>query len=98
MKQLQKFGILKVELKEENNETIEKKALNESRLKQTVQIGTKLCAETKRNLLKFFKERQLRFTWDVSSIPSIVLEVITHKLNVDHEFKPIKQKRRKLFQ
>lgn len=56
---------------------------------------TKLSIENKRNLLKFFKERQLCFVWDMYNMPDIDPKVITYKINVHPKFKHVKQKRRK---
>lgn len=33
------------------------------------------------------------FAWDTSDMPKIDPQIITHKLNVDPNFKPMKQKR-----
>lgn len=47
------------------------------------------------NLIIFLKEKKHCFAWDVFDMPGIDSKVITHKLNVDPIFKPVKQKIRK---
>nr|XP_023924890.1 uncharacterized protein LOC112036313 [Quercus suber] len=48
----------------------------------------------KSRLVQFLKENQDIFAWSHENIPSISTEVIQHKLDVDPEKKPVKQKRR----
>lgn len=52
----------------------------------------------RQKLLAFPKERKHCFAWDIFGMPEIDTEVITYTLNVDYEFKLVKQnkKRRKL--
>lgn len=54
-----------------------------------------LDTETRQKLLAFFKKIKTLLPWDISDMLGIDPEVITHKLNIDLEFKPIKQRKRK---
>lgn len=69
--------------------------LDKEKHKQKVYIGTKLDPETRHKLLAFIKERKHYFAWDIYDMSEIYPDIITHKLNVDPKFKPIKQKRKK---
>lgn len=57
------------------------------------QIGNRDKTEN----LKIIKERKNYFAQDIFDMPGIDPEVITDKLNVDLEFKPIKQRIRNFF-
>ncbi|CAE6199346.1 unnamed protein product [Arabidopsis arenosa] len=61
-----------------------------------VKIGTTLDSEIKDQLVTFLKENKHTFAWSAKDMPGIDKSIITHDLNVDLSFKPIKQKRRKL--
>jgi hypothetical protein len=43
----------------------------------------------------FLRENLDVFTWQISDMPRIPMEVIEHKLGIDPGFKPIKQKKRR---
>lgn len=45
-------------------------------------------------MLDFFKENADGFTWKPLDLQGIDLEVIIHKLNIDPNVKPVKQKKR----
>lgn len=60
-----------------------------------IRISTKLDTETRLMLLAFLKERSHCFAWDIFDMIGIDPKIITHKLHVDMEFKPVKQNRRK---
>lgn len=79
------------------DEEVDVVVLDEARPMQIIWIGTKLTAETMKNIIAFLKERKYCFTWYISNMLGIDTEVITHKLNVDPKFKPVKQKIRKNF-
>lgn len=46
-------------------------------------------------LVEFLKLHQSTFVWSIDDIVGISLEVITHKLEVDLAYLPIRQKKRK---
>lgn len=64
--------------------------LDDGKSEQKVRIGIKLIVETRQKRFAFLKERKHYFAWDIFDMPGIVLEVITHKLNVDTKFKLVK--------
>ena len=61
-----------------------------------VGIGTKLKGGIRRELICFLKRNKSTFAWSTEDMPGISIDVMSHQLNVDPSFKPIKQKRRKL--
>nr|XP_017250771.1 PREDICTED: uncharacterized protein LOC108221400 [Daucus carota subsp. sativus] len=60
-----------------------------------VLVGEDLTPTLEANLVEFLTTRLDAFAWDHEDITGISPDVITHKLNVDPDFKPIQQKRRK---
>ena len=57
-------------------------------------IGSKLAEGLKGPLTQFLKQNKDIFAWKQADMSGIDPAVITHKLNTDPSFKPIKQKRR----
>ena len=78
-----------------NELQLEEVALDPDKPEQVVQIGASLTMEQREELLEFLKKNKDCFAWSHEDMVGISPEVITHKLNVDPAFKPIKQKRRK---
>ncbi|XP_070020428.1 uncharacterized protein [Nicotiana sylvestris] len=60
-----------------------------------VYIGTNLSPEMKRKLIEFLKANADYFAWSHSDMIDIPPEVMTHKLNEDPSYPPVKQKKRK---
>ncbi|KAJ9544420.1 hypothetical protein OSB04_024127 [Centaurea solstitialis] len=58
-------------------------------------VGASLPADIKNTIISFLQEHSDCFAWSHEDIVGIDPNVISHKLNVDPTFKPIKQKRRK---
>ena len=58
-------------------------------------IGTSLESPTKKQLIAFLQEHVDCFAWTHEDMVGISPDVISHKLNIDPTFKPIKQKCRK---
>ena len=59
-----------------------------------VYIGSKLAEDIKSPLIHFLKKNMEVFAWKQEDMGGIDLVVITHRLNVNPSFKPIKKKRR----
>ena len=57
-------------------------------------IGSKLAEDLKNLLIHFLRRNKDVFAWKQADMGGIDLTVITHRLNVNPSFKPIKQKRR----
>lgn len=72
----------------------EKIILAPKKPEKTAQVGSKLSEKKKAKLIVFLKDKMSCFVWDTSSMPGIDPNVITHKLNMDRSFKPVKQKMR----
>ena len=58
-----------------------------------VYIGSKLAEDIKSPLIRFLKKNMEVFSWKQEDISGIDPTVITHRLNVNPSFKPVKQKR-----
>nr|POF25448.1 transposon ty3-i gag-pol polyprotein [Quercus suber] len=82
------------EKEEEKMETLEMIELAEEKANKTIKIGTTLSPEMKKKLVQLLKENLDIFAWSHEDMPGISPDVIQHKLNVDPEKKPIKQRRR----
>ena len=57
-------------------------------------IGSKLAEDLKNPLIHFLRQNKDVFAWKQADMGGIDPTVITHRLNVNPSFKPIKQKRR----
>ncbi|XP_077226311.1 uncharacterized protein LOC143859516 [Tasmannia lanceolata] len=62
--------------------------------KQTVQIGSLLSGKLKTDLVDFLKTNSDILDWSASDMQGIPSDVAVHKLNVDPNSKPVKQKKR----
>ncbi|XP_077242703.1 uncharacterized protein LOC143883240 [Tasmannia lanceolata] len=62
--------------------------------KQIVQIGSLLSGKLKTDLVNFLKTNLDIFAWSASDMQGIPSNVAIHKLNVDPNSKPVKQKKR----
>ncbi|XP_065626129.1 uncharacterized protein LOC136066174 [Quercus suber] len=82
------------EKEEEKVEALEVVELIEGEMTKTTRIGTTLSPEIRTRPIQFLKENLDVFAWSHDDMPGISPEVIQHKLNVDPERKPIKQRRR----
>lgn len=78
------------------HDRIEEINLDDSDPKKCVGIGADLDTGIQESLIKFLKANIDTFPWSIHDMVGISLDVISHKLNVDPTFKPVKQKRRKL--
>ncbi|KAL0437526.1 UNVERIFIED_CONTAM: Transposon Ty3-G Gag-Pol polyprotein [Sesamum radiatum] len=61
---------------------------------RTTKIGTSMRPSTEEQLIRFLKENQEVFAWTMTDLHGISPDVITHRLNVDPNAKPVKQKKR----
>ena len=59
-----------------------------------VYVGSKLAEDLKSLLIRFLKHNKDVFAWKQEDMGEINPVIITHKLNVNSSFKPVKQKRR----
>ena len=59
-----------------------------------VYIGSELAEDIRSPLIHFLEQNMEVFAWKQEDISGVDLEMITHKLNVNPSFKPVKQKRR----
>ena len=56
---------------------------------ETTRVGTIMSADMKKKLVQFLKENIDIFAWSHEDMPSISIEIIQHKLDVDPKKKPI---------
>ncbi|KAL5575126.1 hypothetical protein UlMin_016825 [Ulmus minor] len=61
---------------------------------KTCKIGSALTGQFKEDLIIFLREHRDVFTWSHEDMLGIDPNIIVHRLNIDPNFKPIKQKRR----
>ncbi|KAL5546086.1 hypothetical protein UlMin_005773 [Ulmus minor] len=61
---------------------------------KTCKIGSALTGKFKEDLVTFLREHRDVFAWSHEDMHGIDPDVIVHRLNIDPNFKPIKQKRR----
>ena len=59
---------------------------------KTTRVGITMSIDTKKKLVQFLKENLDIFAWSHEDIPSISMEIIQHKLDVDPEKKPVQQR------
>ena len=57
-------------------------------------IGSKLAEDLRHLLIHFLKQNKDVFAWKQEDMGGIDPAIITHRLNVNPSFKPVKQKRR----
>ena len=62
--------------------------------KHLVYIGSKLAEDIRSSLIRFLEQNMEVFAWKQEDMGGVDPAVITHKLNVNPSFKPIKKKRR----
>ena len=60
-------------------------------------VGTKLAEDLRSLLIHFLKQNKDVFAWKQEDMGGIDLAIITHRLNVNPSFKPVKQKKKKFF-
>ncbi|XP_065637861.1 uncharacterized protein LOC112022164 [Quercus suber] len=82
------------EKEKEKMEDLETVELSDEEPNKTTRIGTTLSLEMRTKLVQFLKENLDVFAWSHDDMPGISPEVIQHRLNVDPERKPVKQRRR----
>ncbi|XP_058111723.1 uncharacterized protein LOC131255046 [Magnolia sinica] len=78
---------------EDSPEDLETFPLEKADPNKTVQLESSLNFEQRSQMITFLQQYRDIFVWSHEDMPSISLEVMVHKLNVDPDHKPIKQKR-----
>ncbi|XP_058068779.1 uncharacterized protein LOC131218114 [Magnolia sinica] len=68
--------------------------LNEEDPSKTVQLGMSLNSEQRFEMLAFLQQQRDIFTWSYEDMPGMSPDVMVHRLNVDSDYRPVKQKRR----
>ncbi|KAL2226663.1 UNVERIFIED_CONTAM: hypothetical protein Sindi_2025000 [Sesamum indicum] len=61
---------------------------------KTTRIGSQMMAEMETLMIDFLRSNKDLFAWNPSDFQSIDHEVIVHRLNIDPQVKPVKQKKR----
>ena len=70
--------------------------LDESRLERTTKMGTLASSMIRQDLVGFLRINQDVFAWSHEDMPGIDPSVIVHRLHVNPDFPPIRQKKRGL--
>lgn len=82
------------ELQAQPVESLEEIPLWEDLKERTVRIGTNLAKLSNKTLMEFLRANNKVFTWLHEDMPGIDPRVITHKLNIGFEVKPVIQRKR----
>ena len=69
--------------------------LTEGDFTRNLKIGSKLTEGLRQRLIDFLLSNYDCFAWSHEDMPGIDPEVIVHKLHVDSQYQPVRQKRRK---
>ena len=67
----------------------------DDQLEHLVYIGSKLAKDVRGPLIHFLNQNMEVFTWKQEDMGKIDPEIITHRLNVNPFFKPVKQKKKR---
>ncbi|XP_010676986.1 uncharacterized protein LOC104892696 [Beta vulgaris subsp. vulgaris] len=78
-----------------DEQQVDEVVLDPSKPDQTVKIGAALSPDVRQQIIDFLKANADCFAWSHEDVTGIDPDVITHRLNVDPNHKPVKQKRRK---
>ena len=76
-------------------EDLDDVSISEDFPEHTIQIRSKLTPEFRARLIEFLKKHHNCFAWSHEDMTGIDPNIIVHKLRVDPDYPPIKQKRRK---
>ncbi|CAL8084637.1 unnamed protein product [Prunus armeniaca] len=74
-------------------EELETVALNEGQPDRCVKIGTTLAPSLRTKFIEFLQHYSEVFARSYDDMPSISLEIISHKLSISPAYKPVLQKR-----
>lgn len=83
------------ELKPNVLEDIEEILRCPDHLEHMVKISMRMDHQIISKLIDFLKQYQITFVWSIDDMVRISLEIITHKLNVNPNYPPVRQKQRK---
>ena len=75
-------------------ERLEEIVLDDSKLDQTIKIGTLASLMVRQELTTFLRDNQDIFAWSHEDMPGIDPSIMMHRLNVSPFFPPIRQKKR----
>ena len=75
-------------------EELEEVMLDESRPGRTTRMGTLASPTVRQDLANFLRRNQDVFAWSHEDMPGIDPSVIVHRLNVNSDFPPVRQKKR----
>ena len=76
-------------------EDLEEVQIDPDHPNRAVKIGTYLELEVRNQLIKFLQAHKTTFAWSTDDMVSVDPNVISHKLNVDLTYRPVRQKRRR---
>ncbi|KAK0585626.1 hypothetical protein LWI29_031559 [Acer saccharum] len=76
-------------------EELDEVSIDPDQLDRKVFIGSRLPDDIRKQLVEFLRERRNSFAWSHEDMIGIDLEVMVHRLQVDPDHQPVKQKRRK---
>ena len=77
----------------ESVEELEEVILDESRPGRTTRMGTLASPTIRQDLAGFLRMNQDVFAWSHEDMPGIDLSIIVHRLNVNPDSSPVRQKK-----
>ncbi|XP_052177535.1 uncharacterized protein LOC127791591 [Diospyros lotus] len=75
-------------------EELEEVPISEVDAERCLKLGKNLAPEVKCQLIEFLKTNLDVFAWNHEDMVGIAPEVMSHRLNIDPSYKPVRQKRR----
>ena len=64
--------------------------------KKEVKIGTTMTAPVREELMALLKNYQDIFAWSYQDMPGLSFDIVQHKIPLNHEWSPVKQKLRRM--
>ena len=64
--------------------------------KKEVKVGTGMTAPVRKELMALLKDYQDIFAWSYQGMPSLSFDIVQHKLPLNLECSPVKQKLRRM--
>ena len=74
-------------------EELDEVSIDPEKPERKIFIGSRLPKDIREQLIMFLKDRRSSFAWSHEDMVGIDPEVIVHRLQVDPDHRPIKQKR-----
>lgn len=81
-------------MEDEVSQEVQDVALDPEHPERIVQVGASLPDDVKSRIIQLLREYKDVFAWSPEDMTGVSTELVTHKLHIDPEVKPVKQKKR----